>query len=215
MSSLIRNELGSASFARWSPSTPSVPAPQPIDPEIAARDHAIETLERRLSDMERAHAEALKRARSEARDAALQEAARDEARALALLEANVKAANARFSEALGDLERLAPLLCETALASVFDAPDQHRGLVDAALALELNRLARESVVSVAVSAVDFTDEAHLKALADRHPHVVIGADATLASGVCHITLNMGGVELDIPAHWAALKETLHAMAEAP
>jgi flagellar biosynthesis/type III secretory pathway protein FliH len=192
-----------------------MPAPQPIDPEIAARDHAIETLERRLSDLERAHAEALKRARSEARDAAFQEAARDEARALALLEANVKAANARFSMALGDLERLAPLLCETALASVFEAPDQHRALVDAALATQLKRLTRESVVSVAVSAADFTDQAELKALADRHPQVVIGADAALASGVCHITLNMGGVELDIPAHWTELKRTLHAMAEAP
>ncbi|WP_135212639.1 hypothetical protein [Vitreimonas flagellata] len=215
MSSLIRNELGSTNFARWSPSPASVPAPQPIDPEIAARDHAIKTLERRISDMERAHAEAIKRARTEARDAALKEAARDEAQALALLEANAKAANALFSKSLADLERLAPLLCETALASVFEAPDQYRALVEAALELQFKRLTRESVVKVTVSAVDFSDEAHLKALADRHPQVAIGADPALGSGVCHITLNMGGVELDIPAHWAALKETLHAMADAP
>lgn len=214
MSSLIRREdvERAAPVAPWRPSVPTADDPPAIDPAILAREERIRVLEARIEEIKREHDAALDRARAAAAKEAADRLKRDEAEALALLGANVAGAASKLEEAIAALERLAPLMCETALATVFDDASMHHAHVAAAIDRQMRALNGDSVIVISVSSEDFSGEEALPALASKYKGVSITPDAALPRGACKMTLRLGTIDIDLPAHWRALQQRLAEMA---
>ena len=70
-----------------------------------------------------------------------------------------------------------------------------------------------AVVSVAVSAHDFADDAALAVLAAGAalPATQLAARADLPAGACRVALRLGEVELDPAGQWAVIVAALHAI----
>jgi flagellar biosynthesis/type III secretory pathway protein FliH len=214
MSALIRREASEQAQAigPWRPAAVNAPEPTQEDPRFGAYRAEIEALETRITTMGAAHAEAIKRARAEAHEEASRTFARDEAKALAALEGAIAAASSKFSNALDGVERLAPLICETALAGVFENVECYRPQIEAVIAAQMRTLARDSVMAIRVSSVDFHDDEALTRLTIPYPGVEVERDQGLQAGTCQISLRLGAIEIDLAAHWRTLQEKLRAMA---
>ncbi|HYD85989.1 MAG TPA: hypothetical protein VEA80_00800 [Vitreimonas sp.] len=182
------------------------------EPIRSLEQERIEALEQTVADLRRRHGEEIAAAREHARREAEAAYVRDQSEALATLERALEQAALSLTAAIDGLERLAPALCEAALAPILSPTGHYRRLIESALARELAALRSGSVVRAVVSGADFDDDEALAAIAARHPSVSIVRDKVLASGHCRIELCLGEIEIDLPAYWSALQRQLHEMA---
>lgn len=189
------------------------------DARAIALEDEIRDLKRLLAETDANHVRALEATRAQARKEADLAYERDDARALALLQAAIAAAVETFGVRLAQAEPFAALLCQTALAKVFSHPENYRELVSRAISRQIAGLRLETVIAVDVSPADFQDEASFAGLgkvigSDR---VEIRRDPQLASGDCRIDLRLGHIEISLPRHWDELQALLRRLAsdEAP
>lgn len=186
---------------------------QPIgDPEIAALTRRVSELTATIERQAEDHKSALANTRREAADEARRQFERDETRAFEALDIALQHASAAHDQALTDLERLAPAMCEIVLEKIFGDVEKDRERITAAIAKQVASLRRESATSIIVSAADFSDEAALAALQQRLPSLTVRAASDLARGECRIGLTLGHVELSIEAFRAAVTAQLREWA---
>jgi flagellar biosynthesis/type III secretory pathway protein FliH len=184
----------------------------PPDPRIAELDARIKDLTRAIEDAHTRHAQALAAVREEARREAEEAHRRDDAEALALVEAGVDAALEIARAQIAQLEDLALILCETALETAFGEREDYRERTTRAIERQLAGLRRDLVLSVTVSAKDFPDDAALTALAARLGPVILSVEPSLDAGQARVDLRLGRIELSLPEYWSALKARLASMA---
>jgi flagellar assembly protein FliH len=180
----------------------------PIERELANLRQALQAAE---SEKEQAVALAREQGRKDA-ERAYQ---RNEANALAALEASLKQ-NAVIAQAHFEaIESTALALCETALAKVFANPKAYRALVTDAILRQADNIKRETMLGVHVSPADFPNPAALSELGQSvgAGRIAVHADSALASGTARIEVRLGQIELSIPGHWETLKATLRNLAE--
>lgn len=191
----------------------SAPPLAPIDPMMFALQAEISELKHALAEAEASQKKAIEAARDQGRKEVKDTYARDDAEALAALEAGLAKAMAGVGERIDNLDSLALLLCETALQKVFADAADYQGLVARAIRLQVAELRRETVLLVAVSAADFPDTDALLALETRVGigGVDIAQDLLLPPGACRIDLRLGHIELSVAEHWDALQEHLRAL----
>lgn len=173
------------------------------DPELVKLREALASSEAR-------HAQQLARAREQGREDAAAAFKRDEASALAALEAGIAASIAAFQREIRGLERLALALCDTALAKVLGDPGRRADLVSGALEDQLNLVKTDSIVTVRVSTADFPDKQALSRLAERL-HLLPGTveqRSELRAGDCDILMRLGHIELSIPDYLLRLRQAL-------
>lgn len=145
-----------------------------------------------------------------AREAGRQEAllvARDEDdRRLASILDGVAAARSAWDDRLAKLDALAAMLARSALAKIFGDDAARAELVARAIALRVEALRGETVVSIRVSALDFPNTDALAALrADAGVGAIeVKADGVLAAGESRIDLQLGHVDVGISSQWHEL-----------
>lgn len=186
-------------------------AGEAADPRVAELEATVESLTQALQKANAQHAQALAAARKEAREEAAEAHRRDEAKALAALEAGIDAALNSVREEAAALEDLALLLCETALDAAFGRRDDYRERTSRAVERQLSTLRQEMVLCVAVNKVDFPDAEALADLGARLGTVKLEGDPSLARGEVRIELRLGRIELSLPSHWDALRAELRSM----
>ncbi|MBC7768227.1 MAG: hypothetical protein H7124_05520 [Phycisphaerales bacterium] len=214
MSTLIRpGQISNAALVsapQWRPLSQATAAD--AEPVLTAEQIRIQDLEEALAQQRIAHIDDLKRERSEAKNEAEAAFKRDETASLAALEKCLSTAAESLARRIGDLEALAPLLCEIALEGVLARAEDYGDLVERALERQLADIRGESVLKVAVSGADFHDDNALSAMTGRHPGLRIERDAMLPAGSCRIDLRLGQIELSLPNHWRDLQTRLRTLA---
>jgi flagellar biosynthesis/type III secretory pathway protein FliH len=189
-------------------------APAPFrDPELSALERRAAALERELEETRASLASRIEAARTEGRQEAALAHKRDDAKALATLEAAAKSSLERLDERLVAIEAFALLMSETALQKVFAGAQDFRDLMSRAVKRQVDQLRAETVLGVNVSASDFPDEASLQKLAASlgAGRVAIARDAKLPRGEARIDLRLGRIELSLPEHWASLQTLLRSL----
>jgi flagellar biosynthesis/type III secretory pathway protein FliH len=182
------------------------------DPAIAALQTRIAELDQALLDSEEARADAVARAREEGRKEAEDNHRRDEAAALAALQAAIAQAQDSLSRRLADLDALALVLCENALATVFSRFDDYQERTSRALELQLAGLRNDILLCVFVSPEDFPHSEALETLRRRIGKIDIVQDGSLGRGEARLDLRLGHIELSLDAHWDAIRKRLVALA---
>lgn len=195
----------------------AIPAPAPESP-IALRLAEVEAeavrLQASLSDLEaerRLDAQRAEEAQKAAHARGLQEgreaADRDEASRLKALEATLDQIGERLERRFADLDDLAVAIAYKALADLFTDPVQQGALVIDALRRQLEALKAETVVSVTVSARDFSDADSLASIADvvRARNLAVQASDGLTAGECLVSLELGQVEIGPAQQWRRLQ----------
>ncbi len=182
------------------------------DPRIGELEARIHNSTRALEDARTRHERALSAARLEAKREAEEAHRRDDAEALALLNAGIEAALESARRQIAELEDLALILCEIALENAFGQRDDYRERTSRAIERQLAGLREDLVLSVAVSAKDFPDDAALSALGARLGSVILASEPFLGAGEARFDLSLGRIELSLPEYWSALKARLASMA---
>ena len=176
------------------------------DPTVATLEMEIRELRRALEDAQTDRKEAIEAARTQGREEAARAYVREDAKALAALQAGVETAVEQLQDRLARVDGLALLLCQTALEKIFSGTRDYQDLVARAIHLQIEQLRRETVVRILVSAADFADEGALRKLADRigAGRAEIRQDPHLPAGSCRIDLRLGHIEFSLAQHWDAL-----------
>ena len=186
-------------------------------PSAAPEDARLEALEQENRKLRKAASDALDAARqAEARGhekglrEAEEQARREDDRRLEAIRAGLDGALDQWRDRLAALEKLAPLIAHSALAKLFDEHSDYAELVTRAVALQLERLRRETIVGIQLSADDFPDEDSLAALRARAGtgEVALVRDPSLGAGECRMDLRLGHVDLGVQAQWAQLSSLL-------
>ncbi len=194
----------------------------PVRPPAApAADPRIEALERENADL-RAAVAAERTAAGKAAAAARAEgerlgraSAEDSAgRQIETLAKGVGDAVAAWRERLDGLDGLAAALARAALAKLLEEDGGPSRFVAGAIARQMRRLRRDSLVAIRVSALDFADPEALAALGAEAGtgSVRIIADADLKPGECRIDLQLGHIDVGPGTQWAQLAGLLDEMA---
>jgi len=214
MTTLIRQFSDADQPIAWKPSEASSPPAPQRDPLIVALEQEVEELAADLKRAQDTITKVAEDARAQGRKDAEAAFARDDAKALSLLEAAIAAAASEAKAKIVKLDALALLLCETALENAFDRAGDFRDLLTRAIAKQLNTLRREMVLAVHVSPRDFPDEAALGGLQEKlgPSAVAIERDNALEGGACRIDLRLGHIEIALPLYWRELKAKLRSAA---
>lgn len=182
-----------------------------VNPEIAALRAEVQRLDEELLEMKAGEPERIAAAREDGRKAAERTLkANDEAK-LGALRAGLEAALETASPVFANVERLALLLTERALANAFDDPGHYGDQIASAIRRQSALLGAQAVMNVEVSRADFADEAALSELSRLLQFgggVVIDAKAELQSGQARLRLMLGEVEINLPRYWTDLKALL-------
>lgn len=199
----------------------SAPRPAtPVDPRLASLSEAADQAraetaalaaeladrDARISNLEKALAEAVEQARAEGRQAGLREAEDDAAGRLARLDKSLEAALNRFAVETDDMERLALTLAAEGLRRMIGDPEVHRDLLERTIRHHVDAVVGGTVIEVAVSRDDFADPEALARLAggvDRSELRLV-ASPDLASGDCHLRLKLGALEIGVARQWERL-----------
>lgn len=191
-------------------------APAAVTP-AAADEQRLALLEQENGELRAAVAagaaaaeEAARLSREQGRRDAIEQRQQDDEQRLKALQHGLAQASAEWREQLLLLERLAPLLARSALAKLFHGCDDYSELVARSIALQLEALGREAIVSIHVSARDFPEAESLSSLraGSRAGGSDIVTDAELAAGECRLKLRMGHLDIGIPSQWRELSALL-------
>lgn len=203
---------------------PTTLEPDPRDLELATRAERIAALEAELTAHRAAEAQRIKDAadaetRAEARGHAAGLEAAD-ARAderISRLELGMTEARARLDADLENLERLAALLAETALARLIDDTEHRQPLIAATIRRQMQGLEASAVLHVEVSPRDFPTPEALEPLAREAglAGVRIETVTSLAAGGCRLKLRLGELEVGLDQQWGALRAVLVDLAASP
>jgi flagellar biosynthesis/type III secretory pathway protein FliH len=201
--------LGLANHSRGPFSAKPSSAADPAIEELAAARAEVERLQNALILARAEGAQAATTAYDEGHADGLKAAKRCEEDQLAVLREGLADAVQAFGSQLERLDGLAPALARQALAKLFDAADNWAAMAEKALALQLGKLRRASVLAVLVSPSDFRDTAALEALGTGSLRVA--HDTDLRAGACRIECKLGQVEIDMREQWTALAALLDEM----
>ena len=185
----------------------------PWEEECSALRTELMGLRKQIAEWEIKNKEDIARACEDGRRRGLEEATREEARRCESLEQGIDDALAAWHSRLAEIEGLAALLSRTALAKLFDKPDELSPLVLAAVARQMHNLRRESIVRLRVSAADFPDEANiqkLKAVVPDAAEIVVSPD--LEAGACLFDLQLGHVDISPQSQWKDMNALLAELA---
>jgi flagellar biosynthesis/type III secretory pathway protein FliH len=215
MSALVTGDAARSARPFLEPIRP-VPAPA-SDPRLQALELENEELRAALAAQRRAMDEGVAAARAEGQREGRSAAGEASEKRLAALGSGIAAASAAWEERLATLEGLAASVARTALAKLFEGAEGHSRFVAEVIARQMCALRRESLVSVRVSAGDFTDDTALTALAAAAGTgaVPVIADAGLEPGDCRIDLQLGHIDIGSRAQWTQLAALLDEMAAEP
>lgn len=183
-------------------------APSPAERALARAQDEIVMLEAALAENAEQSRSAVAAARREGEAAARAAFADARDARLAALDTAAAAARARWDETLGGMETLAVLIARAALGRMVGACDDLAALVTRQIDHRIATLRRESIVALRVSTDDFTDDAALDALARDAGGIEVIADSALGPGDCRIDLQLGHIDLGVPAQWGALDALL-------
>lgn len=193
---------------------PAVPVRSPVE---LALDEARDEISR-LQTALLASGELADRKRSEAFEAGRKEgrseAGDDLDRRIASLKKGVDHAQRAWHERLAELDGLAVMLAQSALAKVFGEGADLADLVTRAIAVQVPALRDASVIRVRVSATDFPDAEALAVLRSESgvPPIEILSDPALAAGACTLDLTLGQIDLGIQSQWRELDAFLATLA---
>lgn len=227
MTSIIKLRDPALASVRTLPLTGAVPPPaeppEPaVDPELAglrlqtgALAQQVRHRDAEIEQLKHDVAAAFSDGQAQGREAG--EAAADArmGERLMVLEASVTRAVELFAQEMVGLEQLAVALAHAGLAKVLEAPEAQADLVAGAIRLHLQRLERQSVLSVLVSRADFPEPADLERLAAAvgRPDLQVAAGDDLPSGCCRLGLRLGALEVGVRQQWSRLSEALQALAD--
>ncbi|MEA3017890.1 MAG: flagellar assembly protein FliH [Sphingomonadales bacterium] len=184
-------------------------------PRIDAVAEEIGRLEAALAEARAEAAQAVARAREEGREEARAEAEDREDGRLRALEAIATAAQGALERRLDELDRLALLLAQRALAQLVEPDAGLAALVERSIARQMRFVRGKTVAAIHVSGEDFPGEPALAELAARAGigSVRLAADPELRSGQCRIDLRLGHVDLHVGPRWGEMAELLETMAK--
>lgn len=128
----------------------------------------------------------------------------DEDRRIATLASAIDKMTQEHAVPLAECELLALQLSRAALSRLFFDPALHAELIEAAIAVQLERLGHDMFVRVAVSPLDFRSDEALARLTERFRGVEIGSDESLPAGGCSAQLRLGRIDLSLPSQWRNL-----------
>jgi flagellar biosynthesis/type III secretory pathway protein FliH len=195
---------------------------QAIDPqlilmqsEIETLQHQLETRDRQIEELAGAVEEAKAKGLEDGKAQGHAEAERGRDDFLAIIEEAATSALTDFHEALGSLERLAPLLASECLSRLVDEPANFEAVTAGILRLQLDKLENGSVVRVELSAKDFPSAAELEQFLTRlgRPNLSVEASGALNAGDCRIKLSLGAIEVGIGQQWSELRSLLAEMSK--
>lgn len=194
--------------------------PQPAENaeavQIAVLTQELAELRRTMGADREASARALVKAREDGRREGQELARRDDDGRLIVLGEGVAAAREAWERRIGDLDGLAALVAQSAIARLFDRCDNHADFVVGMIARQLRHLRHETVLTIRVSPQDFPDEVALAALGTGAGTgaIAVVRDDALDGGQCRIDLQLGHVDLCSRAQWREMSELLHELSGA-
>jgi flagellar biosynthesis/type III secretory pathway protein FliH len=178
---------------------------------IATLEAGIDARDARIRQLD----EAVVAAREEGERSGQQQATDDSAARLARLESTLPDLQAELAARFAGIETLAAALARDSLDRLFTETDDRSALVVDLIRGQMARIEAETVMTVEVSALDFTAET-VRALPARLSleslHCVRRDD--LESGACQLGLRLGRIELGIAQQWGALATLLGELAGA-
>ncbi|MEQ1809122.1 MAG: hypothetical protein ABL889_04295 [Terricaulis sp.] len=184
--------------------------------EVAALRAEIERLDAELSASKGSEPARLAAARAEGRkDAEAAYKANDEAK-LAALQAGLGEALEIARPAFANIETIANLIAERAIANALDEASTYRDQIARAIRNQANLLGAQTILKIAVCRADFADDAALDALARELGaacRVEIDADHDLAQGQARLRLMLGEIELDLARYWSDVRALLVDLAK--
>jgi flagellar biosynthesis/type III secretory pathway protein FliH len=186
-------------------------APVPRSPAELALDEAHDRIARleaqllaidkeRRDERDAAHAAGLKEGAARADDAA--------ERRLSQIREMAASALDVWRARIGELDILAAMLAQGAVAKLFSPHADLSDLVARAIGAKVARLRAESVVAVRVSSEDFAEPSAVVAVAGG---AEIICDPLLKSGECRIALRLGEVDLTIGALTGELNDFFRSL----
>jgi len=178
-----------------------------LEAGVRERDEAIRALQ---SDVERA----FKQGKEEGRSAGFAQAEDRQAERLSLLEAGIRAAQAKLSENMTSLDRLSVLLAQDCLDILLGSGADRADVVRRIIAAQVGQIDKSMLLEIEVSREDFPDGESLVALARKVglPTTMLAAGHGLASGDCMINLCLGRMNVGLRQQWGVLKDLLTQMA---
>jgi len=173
-------------------------------------------LRRTMSADREASARALVKAREDGRREGQELARRDDDKRLVVLGEGVAGAREAWEQRIGDLDGLAALVAQSAIAKLFDSCDSHADFVVGMIARQLRHLRHETVLTIRVSLEDFPDDVALAALGTGAGTgaIAVVRDDALDGGQCRIDLQLGHLDLCSRAQWREMSELLHELSGA-
>lgn len=188
-----------------------------VDPEVLELRAETERLKSELADLKAGEPERMDAARAKARQEAEDAFKADEAAKLKQLKAGLEDAIEAARPALANVERLALLLAEHALANAFDDVTSYRDQVANAVRHQAKLIGAAAILKLEVSRADFGDDEALADLANAldHDMMELAAVHSLARGKARIRLMLGDVEIDLPRYWLEIKALLSDLATRP
>lgn len=169
-----------------------------------------QSLERTREEADQREESAFERGLREGRE----EAADHSEQRLTLLAEALEALRQDHSARMAQMELLALQLAQAALGRIIGDPALRPTLIADTMAFHLDRIRRDLVLSIRVSAVDFPANERWDALTQDYPDISLERDGTLASGACMAKLKLGVLDLGLDGQWQRLCELFESFAEA-
>ncbi|MGQ0661102.1 FliH/SctL family protein [Sphingosinicella sp.] len=188
-------------------------SPEAVELEALRADYErlTEALAAAREQAESAVAEAIGKGRAQGRA----EARADDEKKFELISEALAKASSLWEERLIELDGLAARIAGASAEKVFGPWEQASELVTRAARERLDKLRREAVLAIHVSAKDFPDDKALEAAAEQmgRPRNHLIADPDLAAGDCRIDLTLGHIDIGPRSQFAALAALLDDLAE--
>lgn len=203
--STFRSARGAAAGA---PTTTTPAHVDPRDAQITALRAERDALAQQLAGLNDAVDEARAAAFGDGRETGRYEAESLEAERLEQLKVALREARSRFDDQLADDQDLGIEIALAALRRVMGDPAHYCDLVIATARHHAAALERTTVIQLAVSPVDFTDEAALAPLRAALGQIPIEIDPDLPAGGCRFDLTLGQLDAQVPAQANKLEALL-------
>lgn len=184
--------------------------------QMAVLTQEFGELRRTMAADREAAARALVKAREEGRREGQELVRRDDEKRLVVLGEGVSGARQAWEQRIGDLDGLAALVAQSAIARLFDRCESHADFVVGMIARQLRHLRHETVLAIRVSPEDFSDDVALASLGAGAGTgaITVVRDEVLEGGQCRIDLQLGHLDLCSRAQWREMSELLHELSGA-
>lgn len=197
--------------------------PSHASAEVGAEVEDLHTLELRaeitalheqLTNLRRESDQRIAQARIDGAAEARAKFKTDETVRTAALEKALARIDAQLQAALPEVEALALVISNGALAAVFDESVDMQERVTRSINRQLNLVRREGVARVAVSAEDFPSASAVAVVRERLDlgHMEIATDPALKAGDSRLELTLGAVEISLTRYWSEISATLERSA---